>query len=211
MTFLNAENGFASCAEKLKSWKDWGRGADGPRDRILTVGPDRGGKNWSSRKNMKNAKTRNVGSPAQMRLRIDGHGVRLSKEHEAESGGNHEWRRIVGGVSEPNQTPRRACPRALRQTSRSARRSPGGWNAIAAPGNVRRLACPRGIGSGSSGEFTSKPGGAPQEADVSAMRLELLRGECGINPALTAPLGCEACEWTAILAALINRTKKKQN
>jgi four helix bundle protein len=57
----------------------------------------------------------------------------------------------------------------------------------------------------SDGEFTSKLGGALQEADESGLWLELLREECGI-PA-TGPLEAESSELIAIMTAMINRTQ----
>src|SRR6266576_2666275 len=50
----------------------------------------------------------------------------------------------------------------------------------------------------SDDEFVSKLGGALQEADESALWLELLREECGISPALTEPLEKESSELMAI-------------
>src|SRR5712675_1481159 len=41
-------------------------------------------------------------------------------------------------------------------------------------------------------EFVSKLGGALQEADESLLWLELLREDCGIEPALTGPLEIES-------------------
>jgi four helix bundle protein len=64
--------------------------------------------------------------------------------------------------------------------------------------------------SRSGEEFVSKLGGALQEADESALWLELLREECGIEPALTLPLEKEASELMAIFTTMINRTKEKQ-
>jgi four helix bundle protein len=58
-------------------------------------------------------------------------------------------------------------------------------------------------------EFVSKLGGALQEADESALWLELLCEECGIDPALTKPLEKEANELMAIMTTMINRTKGK--
>ena len=58
-------------------------------------------------------------------------------------------------------------------------------------------------------EFVSKLGGALQEADESALWLELLREECGIEATLTRPLETEACELMAIFTTMINRTKGK--
>ena len=58
-------------------------------------------------------------------------------------------------------------------------------------------------------EFTSKLGGALQEADESALWLELLREDCGIVPAGTLPMEKEADELMAIMTTMINRTKGK--
>jgi four helix bundle protein len=62
----------------------------------------------------------------------------------------------------------------------------------------------------SDDEFVSKLGGALQEADESALWLELLREECGIEPALTAPLEKESSELMAIFTTMINKTKNKK-
>jgi four helix bundle protein len=59
----------------------------------------------------------------------------------------------------------------------------------------------------SNDEFVSKLGGALQEADESALWLELLREECGIESALTKPLEEESSELIAIFTTMINRTK----
>jgi four helix bundle protein len=56
----------------------------------------------------------------------------------------------------------------------------------------------------SDDEFTSKLGGALQETDESALWLELLREECGIDPTLTKPLENEADE---LMTTMINKTK----
>ena len=56
-------------------------------------------------------------------------------------------------------------------------------------------------------EFVSKLGGALQETDESALWLELLREQCGIEAALTKPLEAESSELLAILTTMINRTK----
>jgi four helix bundle protein len=61
----------------------------------------------------------------------------------------------------------------------------------------------------SDDEFTSKLGGALQEADESALWLELLREECGIEMQLTMPLEKEASELIAIFTTMINKTKEK--
>ena len=58
-------------------------------------------------------------------------------------------------------------------------------------------------------EFVSKLGGTLQEADESALWLELLCEECGIDAALTKPLGAESSELLAIFTAMITRTKEK--
>ena len=61
----------------------------------------------------------------------------------------------------------------------------------------------------SDDEFISKLGGALQEADESALWLELLREDCGIAPADALPMEKEADELMAIMTAMINRTKGK--
>ena len=61
----------------------------------------------------------------------------------------------------------------------------------------------------SEDEFVSKLGGALQEADESALWLELVREECGIDPSLTKPLEAESSELIAIFTTMINRTKGK--
>ena len=62
----------------------------------------------------------------------------------------------------------------------------------------------------SNDEFVSKLCGALQEADESALWLELLREECGIESGLTKPLEDESSELMAIFTTMINRTKEKQ-
>jgi four helix bundle protein len=59
----------------------------------------------------------------------------------------------------------------------------------------------------SDAEFVSKLGGAIQEADESALWLELLREECAIESKLTQPLEKESSELIAIFTTMINRTK----
>ena len=61
----------------------------------------------------------------------------------------------------------------------------------------------------SEDEFVSRLGGALQEADESALWLELVREECGIDPSLTKPLEAESSELIAIFTTMINRTKGK--
>lgn len=56
-------------------------------------------------------------------------------------------------------------------------------------------------------EFASKMGGAIQEADESALWLELLREDCGISAEATLPLETEASELIAIMTTMVNRTK----
>ena len=58
-------------------------------------------------------------------------------------------------------------------------------------------------------EFVSKLGGALQEADESALWLELLREECGIASTDTLPMEKEADELMAIMTTMINKTKTK--
>ncbi len=58
----------------------------------------------------------------------------------------------------------------------------------------------------SASEFISKLGGALQETDESSLWLELLREECGIDPALTEPLERESSELIAIMTTMIRRT-----
>ena len=57
-------------------------------------------------------------------------------------------------------------------------------------------------------EFVAKLGGALQEADESSLWLELLREECGVEPALTRPSEAEASELMAIFTTMINKTKR---
>jgi four helix bundle protein len=61
----------------------------------------------------------------------------------------------------------------------------------------------------SAEEFASKLGGALQEADESALWLELLREECGIASTDTLPMEKEADELMAIMNTMINKTKAK--
>ena len=61
----------------------------------------------------------------------------------------------------------------------------------------------------SDDEFVSKLGGALQEADESLLWLELLREDCGIEPASTKALEAESSELMAIFTTMINRTKNK--
>jgi four helix bundle protein len=63
----------------------------------------------------------------------------------------------------------------------------------------------------SDAEFISKLGGAIQEADESALWLELLREECSIEPALTKPLESESSELIAIFTTMINRTRNRDD
>jgi four helix bundle protein len=61
----------------------------------------------------------------------------------------------------------------------------------------------------SDDEFVSKLGGALQEADESALWLELLREECGMASALAEPLEAESSKLIAVMTTMINRTKGK--
>ena len=58
-------------------------------------------------------------------------------------------------------------------------------------------------------EFISKLGGALQEADESALWLELLVEECDIDAPQTSPLLQETSELIAIFTTMIKRTKQK--
>jgi len=58
-------------------------------------------------------------------------------------------------------------------------------------------------------EFVSKLGGALQEADESALWLELLREECEVDAALTKSLEQESSELLAIFTTMIKRTGEK--
>jgi four helix bundle protein len=60
-------------------------------------------------------------------------------------------------------------------------------------------------------EFVSKLGGALQEADESALWLELLREECGIEPDLTKALEAESSELLAIFTTMIRKTKIRKS
>ena len=61
----------------------------------------------------------------------------------------------------------------------------------------------------SEAEFLSKLGGALQEADETALWLELHREECGLAPSLTKPLETESSELIAIFTTMINRTRDR--
>ena len=71
-----------------------------------------------------------------------------------------------------------------------------------APAHIREASRAR-----SDDEFVSKLGGALQEADESLLWLELLREQCGIEPAFTNLLEAESSELIAIFTTMINRTK----
>jgi four helix bundle protein len=62
----------------------------------------------------------------------------------------------------------------------------------------------------SEDEFVSKLGGALQEADESALWLELLREECQVDARLTVPLENESHELMAIFTAIIRKVKSKK-
>ena len=57
-------------------------------------------------------------------------------------------------------------------------------------------------------EFVSKLGGALQEADETALWLELLREDCAISASMTQTLEAESSELIAILTTMIKRTEK---
>lgn len=60
----------------------------------------------------------------------------------------------------------------------------------------------------SASEFVAKLGGALQEADETALWLELLREECGISD--TKAMEAESCELIAIMTAIVDRTQGKK-
>jgi four helix bundle protein len=58
-------------------------------------------------------------------------------------------------------------------------------------------------------EFVARLGGALQDADESALWLELLRENCGIGSQLTQPLEAESYELLAMFTTMIKRTREK--
>jgi four helix bundle protein len=58
----------------------------------------------------------------------------------------------------------------------------------------------------SEAEFTSKLGGALQEADETQLWLELLNEECGIKQEQTQPIITKSDELIAIMTTIIRRT-----
>ena len=58
----------------------------------------------------------------------------------------------------------------------------------------------------SDAEFISKLGGALQEADETQLWLELLREECGIDPALTSSIEQESNELIAIMTTIVKKS-----
>ena len=61
----------------------------------------------------------------------------------------------------------------------------------------------------SEAEFASKLGGSLQEADETALWLELLREECGVALALTKALEDESSELMAIMTTMVKRTEAR--
>jgi four helix bundle protein len=61
----------------------------------------------------------------------------------------------------------------------------------------------------SDAEFCSKLDGALQEADESALWLELLRDDCGITTKELADLLVETDELMSILVTIVDRTKRR--
>ena len=59
----------------------------------------------------------------------------------------------------------------------------------------------------SDAEFISKLGGALQEADETALWLELLREECEVSAQESLSIETEASELIAIMTTMINKTK----
>ena len=61
----------------------------------------------------------------------------------------------------------------------------------------------------SDAEFCSKLDAALQEADESALWLELLRDDCGIDNAELNDLVAETDELMSIFVTIVNRTKRR--
>src|ERR1700720_677160 len=61
----------------------------------------------------------------------------------------------------------------------------------------------------SDAEFCSKLDGALQEADESALWLELLRDDCGITAKQLTDLIAETDELMSIFVTMVNRTKRR--
>src|SRR5438067_8523092 len=61
----------------------------------------------------------------------------------------------------------------------------------------------------SDAEFCSKIDGALQEADESALWLELLRDDCGITTPALLRLLAETNELIAIFTTILNKTKRR--
>jgi four helix bundle protein len=59
----------------------------------------------------------------------------------------------------------------------------------------------------SDAEFISKLGGALQEADETALWLELLREECEVSAQESLSIETEASKLIAIMTTMINKTK----
>ena len=62
----------------------------------------------------------------------------------------------------------------------------------------------------SDAEFCSKLDSALQEADESALWLELLRDDCGITAKELADLLTETNELMSIFVTMVNRTKRRR-
>jgi four helix bundle protein len=60
-------------------------------------------------------------------------------------------------------------------------------------------------------EFCSKYDGLLQEADESALWLELLRDDCGIKAEIIAPLLRETDELLAIFTSMVSKLRKAGN
>ena len=62
----------------------------------------------------------------------------------------------------------------------------------------------------SDAEFCSKLDSALQEADESALWLELLRDDCGITSKAVTDLLAETDELMSIFVTIVNRTKRRR-
>ncbi len=63
----------------------------------------------------------------------------------------------------------------------------------------------------SDAEFCSKPDAALQEADESALWLELLRDDCGIRTEELNGLVAETDELMSIFVTIVNRTRRRDS
>lgn len=95
-----------------------------------------------------------------------------------------------------------ALPRRREEVAILGKQMLGAGTSVAA--HVREASRAR-----SKAEFVSKLGGALQEADETALWLELLREDCGVPASMTTALESEASELIATVTTIINRTDRK--